>query len=259
MNFAWILPKMDAEDFNIIRFMDNSIYLNLTKQVISFNNLNVISNNIANAGTAGYKADRLLVNKLPIDDVMYQSYYPNDIATITDFKEGSLKSTSNAMDLAIVGKGFFTISTDRGVRYTRNGAFRLNGENALVDHQGNPVLSLDGQGINFEDGDYNPIVLSDGTIMVDGEVRGVVGVVEFPEGTKFNKEGDQYFNANNEPIAAGKSVMVQGMLEDSNVNTIQEITNLILIQREASTSANLVGDLFSMQRSSFKAYSKFGA
>ena len=105
-----------------------------------------------------------------------------------DLSAGSLQTTGNDTDLAIDGEGFFSVQTKAGVRYTRDGSFRLNAQRQLVDSQGDGLLGEQGP-ITLPDGKLN--ISDDGTVSVDGAIVDKLQVVDFPPGTPIDRSGGQ--------------------------------------------------------------------
>ncbi|AIF81531.1 flagellar basal body rod protein [endosymbiont of Acanthamoeba sp. UWC8] len=238
--------------------MDNSTYFMLSKQVAAFNKINVTADNVANSNTTGFKKEHMVFDKYLTQDTREKVAFPNDVATTLDLKDGGLVPTQRPLDVALVGSGFFVVNTKGGIQYTRNGNFFINAENTLVNDKGSPILTADNQEIGFEEGDPPPVILQDGTITVNGEARGVIGVVEFANPRLIRKTGEGLFTSEAAPEAKEDARIIQGMLEGSNVNAIEEMVKLAEVQKDATVTSNLINDLYNMQRSTYKVYSKIG-
>jgi len=227
----------------------------------------VISNNLANVNTNGFKRDDVsfqeyLAKKEKTDDqtvdiprspIKDKDLYPLDgrdqsfvivNGTHTKFTPGGLKVTDNPLDLALDGPGFFEISTPSGIRYTRAGSFKMAPDGKLVTTDGYPVLASDGQAgatdpagryINLS-GREGPLHINDGGEVYMGEEKvGQLDVVEFGSMDPVRKVGSLNFEnkdpVRNPPQVAAKTHVKQGMIETSNVNPVQEISNLIRANR----------------------------
>ncbi|MGH6891266.1 MAG: flagellar basal-body rod protein FlgF [Dongiaceae bacterium] len=217
--------------------METPIYIALSRQMALRQQMDVVANNVANANTSGFKAEMMLMSEvdLPAEQGTELSYV-QDFATARDFSPGTLRPTGNDLDLAIQGNGFFSVQTPDGVRYTRVGRFQLNADGTLVTSQGYPVLSS-GSSVTIDPDDGPVQVAEDGSISTDrareGQLLQVVGkldVVDFADRGALKPAPDNLFIADAPPIAATGKV-AQGMLEDSNVNSILEMTNLIEVTR----------------------------
>jgi flagellar basal-body rod protein FlgF len=176
-----------------------------------------IANDLANAATPGYKADRaqqrsfsdlLLQNTQTGDTVGALGSGPLITRQVTDLRPESLRSTGEPLDLAISGDGWFAIQTPRGVRYTRNGAFSSAADGTLVDAQGNKVLGTSHQAVK---------VRPDGT--VDAAQVGCFAL------TGARKEGDALFTGA-EAGKAGGSVS-SGVLESSGVDAARTMVDMM--------------------------------
>lgn len=217
--------------------------------------LNVISNNLANVNTAGYKEDRvvtesfrgLLLKVVDTRSPIRRSRPVGELGSGAEvvrsysrFSSGALRHTGNPFDVALVGDGFFTIQTDEGERYTRNGSFHLDQNSVLVTDSGYPVLGLNG-----------PIVIrgnrmdidSQGRVIVDGRVVDRLYIVDFEDTTGLVKEAGQYFRAADgalEPVLAEQVTVSQGDLEQSNVNVVKEMVNMINAARSYEVSQKVI-------------------
>lgn len=238
--------------------MDSLAYIMAGKQLSTIQNLEVTSNNIANANATGYKEDHLLFDKYLVKDVNGKTAYATNHASVSDMSAGSLKTTYRSLDVAVSGGAYLLVSTPLGIRYTRNGNLHISPENKLVNSMGNLVLTSDGQEISLEDGDSGFIIGEDGGILVDGNLRGTIGMVEFDQPKLLRKAGNGLFVSDVQGKEAQFSRMLQGVLEDSNVNSVNQVANLISINREAAITSNFINDYYSQQRSTFRTLTKGG-
>lgn len=236
--------------------MDNQTYALGAAIIGNMNRLTSVANNVANASTSGYKKDSIVFDSMLFPDQKNNFNMPVDKASVIDFSNGGLKESNNPYDVGIEGEGFFLISTPEGIRYTRNGRFHRNSVNQLVDSSNNPVLSSDGQGIVFESSDKDPLIFSNGSIVVDGSERGVIGVVNFANLHNLKHVGNNYLATNDPASVVENPVMAQSFYEESNVNSVKEMTKLIELQREGDNENDLLNNIYIMQKSVIKAYSK---
>lgn len=213
---------------------------------------------MANLNSVGFKADGALFRDHMHQDKHDKTEMTTMHATVSNFKNGSLRVTNRALDVAVDGPGFFLIQTPNGTRYTRNGAFTIDREGQMVNEQGYLVLSADEQPIVFELEDNEPFITKDGGVMVGNALRGFVGVVEFAEPKLMRKLGNGLYEANQPIQEAASSTVSQGMLEDSNVNSIVSIAKLAQIEKEVAQTTNLINDNFTLQTNAFRVYSKVG-
>jgi flagellar basal-body rod protein FlgF len=199
--------------------------------------LELLANNLANVETGGYKADREFYSLYTSLDAIPDPR-TGEAATLpviekhwTDFGQGDFRATGNQLDFAIDGNGLFAVSTPRGVRYTRNGNFRIGPNGALTTGDGNAVRKAGGGQIVLEPG--VPVeVLPDGSVQQGGAVAGQMELVSFANGD-VNKEGTSYYTpaglAKPKPFSG---LVVQGKLESSNVGAAESAVRLVAIMRQ---------------------------
>jgi flagellar basal-body rod protein FlgF len=218
--------------------METPIYIALSRQMVLRAQMDVVANNIANANTSGFKAEMMLMSEvdMPAEPGVDLSYV-QDFATARDFSPGTLRPTGNDLDVAIQGNGFFAVQTPQGVRYTRLGRFQLDANGTLVTSHGYPVLAGGSPvTLNPDDGPVN--IAEDGSISTDlarnGQMMSAVGkldVVDFANRDALTPVDDTMFDAGTQPPTAATGKLAQRMLEDSNVNPIVEMTNMIEVTR----------------------------
>lgn len=238
--------------------MDSISYIMAGKQMATIQNLDTVSNNVANANSTGFKEDKLLFDQYLVSDVRGKTAYAGNKASISNMQAGALKTTYRTLDVAIDGPGFMLVSTPLGTRYTRSGNLHISNENRLVDGMGNPMLTSDGQEIVFEEGDNSFEIGEDGSVKVNGNLRANIGMVEFENTKLLRKAGNGLFQTDLTPLASEKSRMLQGVLEDSNVNSVNQVAHLINMNREAAVTSNLINSYYDQQRSTFRTLTKAG-
>jgi flagellar basal-body rod protein FlgG len=191
--------------------------------------LNIITNHMANSTTSGFKSQ-----VLAFDEVL-RPYMTMDTS------QGDLVATSSPLDLAITGDGFFKIQTDQGVRYTRNGNFTLDAQGTLVNGDGKPVLGTDGIPITINGEEI--AISEDGSIEVDGGVVATLDVVTFPYNDRLKKEGGSLISytgpATDEQPSTDFEVK-QGHLEQSNVEIVREMTEMVTTNRHYESFQKLI-------------------
>jgi flagellar basal-body rod protein FlgF len=186
--------------------------------------VDVITNNLANANTIGFKRDF---------GHILQGETGFDVGTMVDLSSGDLVGTGNSLDVAINGQGFFAIETPNGVRYSRAGGFGLNAAGELVTKDSMRVLSTSGTPITVGDGKVE--IRDGGVIMVDDNEVATLKVVTFNDTTKLQKEGFQrmIWTGDETGIQVASDPQVKGgYIERSNVNAIDEMVHLMSAYRE---------------------------
>ncbi len=187
--------------------------------------VDVITNNLANANTTGFKRD--------FGTILQSENEGFDVATKVDLTGGDLINTGNDLDVAIDGQGFFALQTPSGVRYTRSGNFGLNASGELVTKDGMKVLSTSGSSIVLGEGKV--AIQDSGAVTVDGEEVSALKIVTFDNPAKLEKEGLYRFIWNGEAEGlrdVDEPRVKGGSLERSNVNAVDEMVHLMSAYRE---------------------------
>jgi flagellar basal-body rod protein FlgF len=220
-------------------FMNSGFYSAFAGLAARMEALDVAANNMANANTVGFKAQkefyRAFTASLNNGRLTPVNLAINDYGVLggahVDLSTGSFEPTGNDTDVAIEGSGFFSVLTKAGVRYTRNGNFSLNTQRQLVNQQGDLVLGEQGP-IQIPPGKMT--VSGDGTISVDGAIVAKLKLVDFAPTVPLVPEGNTNFIApEGEEKLATEAKLRQGMLESSNSNPVTSAVALIELQRSA--------------------------
>lgn len=224
----------------------------------------VISNNLANVGTFGFKKDRAVFRAFPemnihrFDDPAVTGTGLGRAAvpfigvlgtgasvdqTYVDFTQGEFITTSNPLDLAIKDevpgeKSFFQVQAPNGeFFYTRDGSFTINEEGFLVTKEGLYVMG-EGGPINLGGG-TKIVVNTEGEIYMDGRIIDRLRVIAFPQNAFFEKIGDNLFRVQGQPSESNAQI-IQGALERSNVNAVSEMVNLISAFRSYEANQRMI-------------------
>jgi len=225
--------------------MIKGIYDSAAGMLPRYIKLAAIANNLANVNTPGYKLDEVhfgtvLDNELTQPDKggKARSEMDRQMVHYVDFTQGSLENTGQKTHFAINGKGFFMVENpESGERfYTRNGDFLFNDQSELVDSQGFRVLLEDGAPIIAHGN--NLLVSEDRQVFVDGEPIGKLAVMTFENLNDIVKRGNSlYSNLGNQvPEEPEDTVVLQGFLETSNVNLVQQMVDMITLNRNYESS-----------------------
>jgi len=262
--------------------MLRGIYTGASGMLAQDAKMDAIANNLANVDKTGYKKDIAVFKSFPemlirrlnesgLGETPAGSYdaapYVGKLGTgvelnevFTDFEQGSLQRTENNFDIALDGKGFFTVMTERGERYTRDGSFTINQDGLLVTHNGNPVMGENGY-VRIQQNNF--MVNEKGEITVNGDLsadpRDVVSmsgnnwsnpvvidklkIVDFENIRMIKKEGDSMYREteySGPPVPTGDLKVVQGFLEKSNINIVREMVDMIEVQRSYEANQKTV-------------------
>jgi flagellar basal-body rod protein FlgF/flagellar basal-body rod protein FlgG len=226
--------------------MDSGIYAAYTGLLARTQALDTAANNLANAGTNGFRAQRDYFRGVLAGGVDQDSATASQVGVAVngfgvlggdrlDMGQGQLTATGNPLDLALEGQGFFAIKTANGVRYTRDGSFMRSPTGVLETSAGEPVLDANMQSITIPTGTVQ--VSADGTVSVstaDGSaIAGKVGLFDFADRNALIAEGTNRFAADGvKPVAADAQVE-QGSIEGSNEDAVHGTMQMVLVQRQA--------------------------
>lgn len=223
--------------------MNTALYDIYNGLAARFEELDVVSNNLANVSSTGYKQDgvfqRLLEANLSANPQAQGSVrrMPR-VATYVDFQNGDLVQTGRPMDLGIQGKGFFVVQGAAGeVYYTRDGSFSQDDAGNLLTASGDRVMG-DGAAVSIPQGDRNVVTVDEeGGISVDGIRSTSLKVVEFDDGAILQKIGSNYFvdKGGAVPKDAESTTVSQGFLEKSNVSAIKAMVEMMQVMRQAES------------------------
>ena len=231
--------------------MYTGLYAAVSGSLAHEKRLAILTNNLANANTVGFKGDRpvfqadplpVVVGPLPgpggsgvvmtsLDRLQGRDSPQTRLSAVhTDYTQGDLRTTGNPLDVALEGRGFFAVQTADGVVYTRQGTFSLNADGVVVTTKGLPVL-----------GDKGPLRLppgkididTTGRVRVDGNFVDRLKVVDLPQPSTLEKQGDTLFRAvlPNPPVITSSAVVRQGALETANVEPVRLLVSVMETSR----------------------------
>lgn len=210
--------------------MDQPGYIVLSRLSAQLRATQVLANNLANADTPGFRAERPVfasyINRARGQGMGGEVAYSVDRANWRDTQPGPIATTGNPLDVALRGDGFFVLETPNGERFTRAGRFTLDPTGRITDSDGNAVLDPRSQPITLAPGDSRIEILGDGTVRSENGVVGQIRVVRFADPQKLRAEGTRLFSAEDPPEEVPKPQLVQGAVEGSNVSAIGEMTRL---------------------------------
>jgi flagellar basal-body rod protein FlgF len=197
--------------------------------------LDRLAGDIANAKTAGYKAERVTTRAAERPDFGRALQAAVDVtpgAGHLDFRPGSMEKTGRDLDFALEGRGFFVIDTPQGTRYTRNGNFSLTADGTVVTADGFAVQTAKGPlKVGRTDGPVS--VADDGTVSVGTTAAGKLRIVDFDDYSELQREELGRFRAPSAttPVDADAATVRSGMLEASNVSVVDRMVALTEVAR----------------------------
>lgn len=238
--------------------MDNASYTALTRQSGLLSEMQSLANNIANANTTGYRAEGVIFAEHVANlgaDAPSLSMASAHVRQTTQ-SQGGLTQTGGNFDLAIEGEGFFMVQTPQGDRLTRAGQFTPNENGDLVTMDGFAVLDGGGAPVFVPQGALSIGISADGTISADGQPVGQIGMFVATDPNDLTREDGVRFVAEGGVEPALDARMVQGFLEQSNVNPVLEITRMIEVQRAYELGQNFLESEDNRIRSVIQALKK---
>lgn len=238
--------------------MVKGLYTAATGMNVQAKRLEVISNDLANTTTTGYKRDVAVVasfgdvlmarlddtqKNIPNERNIGQMTYGAKVEEVyTDFTQGSIIPTGEKTDLAIQGDGFFVVQTPNGVGYTRDGGFSIDQTGTLVTKEGYPVQGTNGPislGEEFLSTKGEIVVGKKGELTVNGELIDNLRVVQFQDNANMDKLADNLYTSN-EPEVEFEGTLIQGYLESANVNPVTAMVDMITVSRAYETNQKMI-------------------
>lgn len=255
--------------------MNSALWVSKTGLAAQDKAMSTVANNLANVNTNGFKSDRAVFEDLFYTIEKQPGAQADEINTVPSgiqlgsgvrlagtqkvFTEGSMQTTGQPMDLAIVGRGFFQVEAPNGdILYTENGQFQLNAEGMMVNAQGLPLTPA----IEVPEGSTGFTVGADGivTAILPGHTLpselGQITLVNFTNPGGLEALGGNLYResvASGEPVEGvageeGLGQLKQGVLEGSNVQVVEAMVNMIAIQRAYEANAKVLDAASGMQQ-----------
>ncbi len=224
--------------------------------------LDMLANNIANASTGGYKADREFYSLYASAEAAAEDSPP--VMPVVerpwvDQSQGVVHVTGNPLDVALSGKGFFAVNGQGGALYTRNGSFHLSAGGKVVTAEGYEVRGSDGAALTL-DPSRAVDISQDGTVSQDGAAAGQLALVDFKDDHALTKQGASYFRSDAAGSAVAQGVSVeQGKLEDSNTGPAEAAVRLVAVMRQFEMLEKAAGLAGEMNRQAIETVAKVGS
>lgn len=222
--------------------MDSTGYTAITRMSGLKREMTAIANNIANSSTSGFRKEGLIFSEhiARLNQGEDSLSMAEGNVRHTNNSQGPLSPTGGAFDFAIEGDGFFLIETPEGEALTRAGAFTPNEAGELTTHDGYRLLDNGGAPIFVPPDAKNVAAAADGTLSADGQPIAQIGLYVPTDPTSFDRTNGVRFTTTGgiEPIEG--AVILQGYVENSNVNAVTEITRMIEVQHAYEMSQSFI-------------------
>lgn len=215
--------------------MSHNMYTALSGAVAEERNLEILSDNMANARTPGFKAERLTFSSLlaaqeGVDGANTSRVQVQVAGSQNDWTQGNMKATGRPLDVALRGPGFFSVQTDQGERLTRQGNFIHSADGALRTQVGHQVMGESGP-INARP-DLALTIDKNGAVFSGGSFVDTLKRVEAPVLSELTREGNSLWRPENAANLRDVGTLIEvGSLEMSNVNPVNALTQMISTQR----------------------------
>jgi flagellar basal-body rod protein FlgF len=240
-----------AQAVHLTRPMQNATYIALSSQAALQRQMDVVANNLANLSTPAFKGEEMLFSQyLTRVRGAGTIAFVEDAGTARDLRQGPIAKTGNPLDLAIQGPGYFSVETPLGTRYTRAGHFQLDAQNQIVTSEGNPVLADGGRPLALPPNINAITVGADGTISVSQAGTssqasvGKLQLVTFPAPQLVTPAANGLYVTDQtpDPATTATTTVQQGMIEESNVQPVLELTRLMAVSRASGSVKDLLDE-----------------
>lgn len=221
-----------------------------------------VANNIANASTNGFRAERTLFQEHlaktgPVGQRERISFV-DDVGLYRDTREGPLEVTNNNLDLAVRGDGYLVVRTPGQDMYTRSGRFQIDSDRQLVTAEGYPIVGANDAPITLQAGaDINSVrIQGDGTITSNIGQVGQIQMVQFADEQGLRKAGNGMYSTDQAALPSSRASLLQGSLEGSNVQPVMEMTRMMEMLRDYQSAQKLVDSEHERLRTTVSRLSK---
>tara|TARA_R110002110_G_scaffold192614_20_gene400876 strand:+ start:1383 stop:2123 length:741 start_codon:yes stop_codon:yes gene_type:complete len=236
--------------------MENLTLVALSRMSVLRNQMATIANNVANADTDGFKSEHVMFDDYVVktrggeSSLKAKISFVSDVASYTDLSKGPLVSTGNDLDVSIAKDGYFVVEGRNDNEYTANGRFSLNPDGELITAGDKRVLNTDNEPIVI-DGSVTTIDISrQGTISADGAEIGKLQVVRFDNPQELERIANGLYRAPQRitPQVMDNPDLVQGSIEESNVEPILQMSQMIEVHRAYESTSRLMSQDHDRQR-----------
>ncbi|SED03838.1 flagellar basal-body rod protein FlgF [Rhizobiales bacterium GAS188] len=223
--------------------MQSGLYVSLSAQLALRKRVDTIANNVANMNTAGFRADEVrfqaLVEKAGSDSVAFASTGSEYISR----RIGGMTRTNNPLDVAVQGDGWFAVKTPGGTTYTRDGRMQLSETGTLQNVQGYQMLDAGGTPLVIDPAAGPPTIASDGMISQNGNQVGAIGLFKIDDQAKLSRSNFGGVVPDKPATAVldfAQNGVVQGFVENANVNPVMEMTKLIMVSHDFDGVSSMI-------------------
>jgi flagellar basal-body rod protein FlgF len=222
--------------------MQSATYVALSSQMALSRQMDVVSNNIANASTPAFKGEHMMFAEYlgKAQGSGQGLSFVQDVGTYRDTKQGALTRTSNPLDIGLDGEGYLQVQTPLGTRYTRNGHLQLDAGGQVVTAQGYAVLGDGGAPLTLPTDAHDITVTRDGSISTEQGQAAKFAVVKFANENDLVPASAGLYVTQATPVAAPETGVMQGMVEESNIQPVVEMTRMMTVAQDFASANNLL-------------------
>lgn len=220
--------------------MQNGLYVSLSSQIALERRLNTLADNLANVNTTGFRSTGVKFDDLVTGTGRNSMDFVSTGKSYLSTESGGMKQTGNPLDFAIKGDVWFGIDTPAGMVLTRDGRFQINQEGDLRTLEGYAVLDAGGAPVQLDPRGGAPDASADGMLYQNGNQVGALGLFSHSPDANFVRFGNSGIIPQTpaEPAVDMNDIgVVQGFVEESNVNPVVSMTQLIMVQRAFENAA----------------------
>ena len=236
--------------------MENSIYTGLSRQMALRRQMEVVANNVANMNTAGFRSQQMLFLEAVMEADQPGISRDSEVSmvidqgVVRDLRPGRLEQTGNPLDVAIQGDGYMVVETPSGPRYTRSGHLAIDEERRLTNAIGLPLLGENDQPMVIPQTARDITIAASGAVSyIDGAgdpteliELGRIKLVAFNDEINLTTLGGGLYVTNEAPHEAQNTNLIQGAVEQSNVQPVVEMTRMIEVSRQYASTQKLLDD-----------------
>lgn len=223
--------------------MQTGLYVGISAQMALEKRMNTLADNVANSNTVGFRSTEVKFNEVLGNTRPAKVSFASEGKEFLNTNNGGLTQTGNELDFAIKGNAYFQIETPAGTALTRDGRFTLTDTGQLVTILGNPVLDAGGAPIQLNAAAGDLKVGADGVIQQNGNRVASLGLFEANFDNGFTRVGNSAVIPHSTPepvVDRFDTGVIQGYVEESNVNAVQEMSQLITVTRAFDSVASLL-------------------
>ncbi len=220
--------------------MADGIYTALSGSIATQTQLDVVSHNLSNVATPGYRAERVSFSEVLVEQTGRESHVAVE-GTVADLTPAQLQQTGNPLDVALNGDGFFVVGDARNPTLTRDGRFQLSPEGQLMTRTGLPVLDPSGSPIHLNAMADEVLVAADGSLWDQYGPIAELGIANVRDPENLESVGGGLLRTGRNNLQQAEQVdVVQGAYEGSNVNAVRGMTEMITLHRYFETMQTLI-------------------